>query len=82
VKYAQSILGLTIPYEKTVFIGRDPIAFLGFFLDETSYRPLRKIGIKFVKKLKRATENGARLSFKAQRIQSFESWRILDRKRV
>lgn len=82
VKYARSNLDLIIPYEKTVILGCDPIPFLGFVLDETSYRPLRRNERKFVKKLKRATENGARLSLKAQMIQSFESWRILDKKRV
>lgn len=77
VKYAKEDLKLSIPPEKMMIIGRDPIPFLGFVLDEEGHRPLRRNERKFAKKLKRAESNGARLSLKAQMVQSFEAWKVL-----
>ena len=77
IKHAKDILKLTIPPEKTVILGSDPIPFLGFVLDENGHRPLRRNERKFAKKLKRADKNGASLSLKAQMVQSFEAWRLL-----
>lgn len=77
IKHAKDILKLTIPPEKTVILGSDPIPFLGFVLDENGHRSLRRNERKFAKKLKRADKNGVSLSLKAQMVQSFEAWRLL-----
>lgn len=78
VRYAREELELTIPPEKMVVLGKDPIPFLGFVLSETGYRPLRRNERKFVKKVKRATAQGASLSKKAQMFQSYEAWQMLE----
>lgn len=80
VKYAKENLKLSIPPEKMMIIGRDPIPFLGFVLDEEGHRPLRRNERRFTKKLNRAEANGAGLSLKAQMIQSFEAWKVLGEK--
>ncbi len=79
VKHAKEDLSLTIPPEKMMVIGSDPIPFLGFVLNHDGYRTLRRNERRFAKKLKRATENGARDSLKAQMRESFESWQNLGR---
>lgn len=80
VKYAKETLRLSIPPEKMMSIGGDPIPFLGFVLNEEGHRPLRRNERRFVKKLKRAESNGASLSLKAQMVQSFEAWKVLGEK--
>lgn len=81
VKHASDILELSIPPHKMAVLGKDPIPFLGFVLDETGFRPLRRNERKFVKKVKRATAQGKELSYKAQMIQSYESWQMLEGKK-
>lgn len=82
VKYARKDLELNIPPEKIVVLSNDPIPFLGFVLDENGHRPLRRNERKFVKKLKRATKQGVSSSYKAQMLQSYESWQLLDKVKV
>ncbi|MFP5387194.1 MAG: reverse transcriptase/maturase family protein [Bacteriovoracia bacterium] len=79
VKYATTELGLSIPPQKTVVLGSDPIPFLGFVLNHDGYRPLKRNERRFRKKIKRATENGARESLKAQMLLSFEQWQKLEK---
>lgn len=81
VKHASDILELSIPPHKMAVLGKDPIPFLGFVLDEIGFRPLRRNERKFVKKVKRATAQGRDLSYKAQMIQSYESWQMLEGKK-
>lgn len=80
VKHATEDLGLSIPPEKMVILASDPIPFLGFVLNHDGYRTLRRNERRFVKKMKRVTEKGAKESLKAQMILSFESWQNLEQK--
>lgn len=78
VKHATNSLSLSIPPEKFMVIGPDPIPFLGFVLSHDGYRPLKRNERRIKKKIKRATANGAKESLKAQMKLSFDQWQKLD----
>jgi hypothetical protein len=78
-KYFQSI-DHEIPDNKKVILGIDPIPFLGFVLDHTTYRPLQRNSRRFGKKLQRLEKSKALPSLKAQVKQSYDSWKILKEK--
>lgn len=67
-------LKLEIPQEKTVFLGKDPIPFLGFVVDEKSIRPLSRNLKRHQKHVKRLQKKGARLSKIAEIETSFSAW--------
>lgn len=74
VKIAKESLHLEIPPNKFVVLGKDPIPFLGYVLDEHGSRVLRRNERKFIKKIKRLKKQGYNLAYRAQVIQSYEAW--------
>jgi retron-type reverse transcriptase len=82
VSHASHDLELSIPPEKFMVLGKDPVPFLGYVMSESGYWPLRRNERRFEKKMKRATSQGATLSLKAQMLQSYESWQELEKIRV
>lgn len=77
VDFAKSELSLNIPDYKFMVIGNDPIPFLGYVLDESGYRVLRRNEQKFNKKIKRMNKKEYSLSAIEQVLQSYRSWEKL-----
>jgi hypothetical protein len=78
VNFAKEELKLDIPNYKYVVLGKDPIPFLGYVLDESGYRVLRRNERKFVKKVKRLKKQGYNMAYLAQVKQSYKAWRELN----
>lgn len=76
--YAHNVLELEIPPYKVMVLAGNEIPFLGFLHSENGYSPLRRNELKFIKKLKRMNKQNEPSSKKAQVIQSFEAWKILE----
>jgi hypothetical protein len=77
VELGRSELKVEIPDYKYVILANSPIPFLGYVLDESGYRPLRRNERKFTKKIKRLKKKGYDLAYRAQVMQSYEAWQNL-----
>jgi len=72
--HVEDELALKIPFNKQMPIGRDPVPFLGYVIDESGYKILSRTKRRFAKNVKRQIAKGASTSLIAQMETSFESW--------
>ncbi len=78
VHFAKKELKLDIPSNKYVTLANDPVPFLGYVLDSSSYRILRRNERKFEKKINRLQKQNYNMAYLAQVHQSYQAWRKLE----
>ncbi len=77
VRTAANALKLSIPREKFIALGADPIPFLGFVISDNSYRPLRRNERRFVRQVKQVAAM-PQLVYLHELRTSFNAWKDLD----
>lgn len=78
VNFSKRELKLDIPNNKYVVLANAPVPFLGYVLDSSGYRILRRNERKFAKKIKRLKKQSYNMAYLAQVNQSYQAWRDLN----
>jgi len=76
-RHVEDELKLSVPFNKQIYLGADPVPFLGYVVDGSSYRVLSRTKRRFRKKLAAKEKAGASESELHQMQVSFEAWGTL-----
>ncbi len=77
VDFCEKSLELSIPFQKIMPLGNDPIPFLGFVLSHNGYRPLSRNEQRFKKKIRRLISAQSSESKIAMATNSYCAWKAL-----